>query len=80
MTQKGVFPNQSPAGAALSAAPSETGQNKTAIVPSPDEIAKRAYFSYVNEGSLPGREEQQWLKAEAQLLREIAKGSGQHPG
>jgi hypothetical protein len=45
-------------------------QNAADFVPSPDEVARRAYFSYVNEGSLPGRDVQHWLAAEAQLLAE----------
>ena len=40
------------------------------FVPSPEEVARRAYFSYVNQGSLPGHEVQHWLEAEAQLLAE----------
>lgn len=38
--------------------------------PSPDEVARRAYFAYENEGSRPGRDVQHWLEAEAQLLAE----------
>ena len=38
--------------------------------PSPDEVARRAYFSYVNQGSRPGHEVQHWLKAEADLIAE----------
>jgi len=38
--------------------------------PSPDEVARKAYFSYVNEGSPPGRSVQHWLKAEADLIAE----------
>jgi hypothetical protein len=41
-----------------------------AFVPSPDEVARRAYFSYENTGSLPGHEVQHWLKAEADLIAE----------
>jgi hypothetical protein len=33
-------------------------------------VARRAYFTYVNEGSRPGHEVQHWLQAEAQLLAE----------
>ena len=40
------------------------------FVPSPDEVARRAYFSYVNQGSQPGHEVQHWLEAESQLLAE----------
>jgi hypothetical protein len=42
----------------------------TGFAPSADEVARRAYFSYVNEGSLPGHEVQHWLEAEAQLIEE----------
>jgi hypothetical protein len=45
-------------------------QSEIDFVPSPDEVARKAYFSYVNEGSLPGHEVQHWLAAEAQLLAE----------
>ncbi len=45
-------------------------QNAVAFVPSPDEVARRAFFTYENEGSLPGHDVQHWLKAEAQLLAE----------
>jgi hypothetical protein len=40
------------------------------FIPSPDEVARRAYFSYVNQGSRPGHEVQHWLKAEADLIAE----------
>jgi hypothetical protein len=33
-------------------------------------VAGRAYFTYVNQGSLPGHDVQHWLEAEAQLLTE----------
>jgi len=79
MKQKSFSPNQKPAGTP-SAAASETGQRKTAIVPSPDEIAKMAYFSYVNEGSQSGHEERHWLEAEAQLFGGIERESQMHLG
>jgi hypothetical protein len=41
-----------------------------AFAPSPDEVARRAYFTYVNEGSLDGHEVQHWLTAEAELIAE----------
>lgn len=46
------------------------GATQSQDVSSPDEVARRAYFSYVNEGSLPGHDVQHWLKAEADLLAE----------
>lgn len=45
-------------------------QNEINFVPSPDEVARRAYFSYVNQGSSEGHEVQHWLAAEAELLAE----------
>lgn len=48
----------------------DANQNAIDFTPSPDEVARRAYFSYVNTGSLPGHEVQHWLKAEADLLAE----------
>jgi hypothetical protein len=45
-------------------------QNDVDFAPSPDEVARRAYFSYVNEGSQPGHDVQHWLEAEAHLLAE----------
>jgi len=49
-----------------------TASNKSEInfAPSPDEVARRAYFSYENQGSLPGHDVQHWLKAEAELIAE----------
>jgi hypothetical protein len=40
------------------------------FIPSPDEVARRAYFSYLNEGSRSGHEVQHWLKAESDLISE----------
>jgi len=46
--------------------------NQTPIdfVPSPDEVARRAYLNYVNQGAQPGHDVQHWLEAEKQLLAE----------
>ena len=38
--------------------------------PARDEVAKRAYLSYVNNGFLHGNEIGDWLKAEAELVAE----------
>jgi hypothetical protein len=40
------------------------------FVSSPDEVARKAYFTYVNEGCRQGRDMQHWLEAESQLLAE----------
>jgi len=62
--------DQSIARATHSTAAAELTQGRNDFVPSADEVARKAYFSYVNEGSLPGRDVQHWLKAEADLLAE----------
>jgi len=36
----------------------------------PDEVARKAFFAYENEGSRPGHDVQHWLKAEADLIAE----------
>jgi Protein of unknown function (DUF2934) len=59
--------NQKPASASTATA-AELNQNNFA--PSPDEVARKAYFSYVNQGSRPGHEVQHWLAAEAELIAE----------
>ena len=44
--------------------------NEMSFTPSPDEVARKAYFAYENQGSQPGHEVQHWLKAEADLIAE----------
>jgi len=45
-------------------------QLESSFAPSPDEVARRAYFAYVNQGSQSGHEVQHWLDAEAELIAE----------
>ena len=47
-----------------------TDKNEINFTPSPDEVARKAYFAYENEGSRPGHEVQHWLAAEAQIIEE----------
>jgi len=55
-------------------------QSEVDFTPSPDEVARRAYFSYVNQGSPQGHEVQHWLAAEEQLLveRKLTRAHGFH--
>jgi hypothetical protein len=62
--------NQKPAGASRSAAAANLNHSGIAFAPSADEVARRVYFAYGNQGSLAGHEVQDWLEAEAQLLAE----------
>ena len=54
-------------------------QTKTEFKPSPDAVAKKAYFSYLNGGSQPGQEVKHWLEAEAQLFAGIDREMQIHP-
>ena len=47
-----------------------SSQNEIDFAPSADEVARKAYFTYVNQGSQPGRDVQHWLGAEAELIAE----------
>jgi len=62
--------NQKPVSPLQSTSAADSSQNEVNFALSPDEVARKAYFSYLNEGSLPGRDVQHWLTAEAQLLEE----------
>jgi hypothetical protein len=61
--------NQKSAGAPWATA-AASNQNEINFAPSTDEVSRRAYFSYENEGSQPGHDVQHWLKAEADLIAE----------
>ena len=54
----------------LTTATKKLEQDAKDFVPAPDEVARKAYFSYENEGSRPGRDVQHWLAAEAELTAE----------
>lgn len=64
--------NQKTVSAARPATVADIIQSRSAFRPSPAEVAKKAYFSYLNEGSIHGRDEKHWLEAEAELLAGIA--------
>jgi hypothetical protein len=59
-----------PAGAPRPTERAVSNQTGIDFAPSADEVARRAYFCYVNEGSLPGHDVQHWLAAEAELVTE----------
>lgn len=62
--------DQKQAGAEQTAATEKLNQEALDYVPTPDEVARKAYFTYVNQGSRPGHEVQHWLSAEAELIAE----------
>ena len=61
---------QQPADASPPASAEKPTQNEIDFVPSPDEVARKAYFTFVNQGSRQGHEVEHWLEAEAQLIAE----------
>jgi hypothetical protein len=72
--------NQKPASASQPTAVADSNKDGTEFTRSPDEVARRAYFSAVNQGSLSGHEVQRWLEAEAQSLaeRNLTRVHGYH--
>ena len=72
--------DQKPGSTSPSVAIADLSQNEIDFAPSPDEVARKAYFSYVNQGSPQGHEVQHWLEAEAQLLaeRKLTRTHGFH--
>jgi hypothetical protein len=61
---------QKSAGVSRPAAAADLNPTAINFTPLPDEVARRAYFTYVNQGSQPGHEVQHWLDAEAELIAE----------
>jgi hypothetical protein len=57
-----------------------SSQDEANFAPSPDEVARKAYFTFVNQGSKSGHEVQHWLQAEAELLaeRKLTRVHGTH--
>jgi hypothetical protein len=64
------YPRNQKSAATQLAAVAELNKNEINFAPSPDEVSRKAYFSYVNQGSPHGHEVQHWLAAEAQLIAE----------
>jgi hypothetical protein len=82
MRHKKILPGQSqnPASASRSAPGANFNQNEIDFAPSPDEVARKAYFGYANQGSRHGHEVQHWLEAEARMLaeRKLTRTHGFH--
>ncbi len=62
--------NPNSTGPAPSVLVADLNQGGIDFAPSQDEVARRAYFCYENQGSQPGHEVQHWLAAEAELIAE----------
>jgi hypothetical protein len=72
--------NQKPASPSRPTGSVDINREEVELAPSPDEVARKAYFSYVNQGSQPGHEVQHWLAAEAELIaeRNLTRTHGYH--
>jgi hypothetical protein len=72
--------DQMPGGEPRLMADTEINRNEINFTPASEEVARRAYFTYVNQGSRDGHEVQHWLQAEAELLaeRELTRVHGFH--
>jgi hypothetical protein len=57
-----------PAVAVSPKAPSAKLARMPSAVPTPDRIRERAYELYEKRGREPGQDEQDWLRAESELL------------
>lgn len=63
-------PNQTAPATTPVATARALNQTEVNFAPSADEVARRAYFTYENQGSKPGHDIQHWLAAEAELISE----------
>ena len=72
--------HQAPASAIPPTAAVDLDPSEIDFVPFPDEVARRAYLNYINQGAQPGHDVQHWLAAEAQLIaeRNLTRVHGYH--
>jgi hypothetical protein len=80
MKQNKYPQDQMPGGEPRQMTPATSDSQENNFATAPDEVARRAYFSYVNQGSPQGHEVQHWLAAEAELLaeRNLTRAHGFH--
>jgi hypothetical protein len=62
--------NQKPDSVSRPTVAADLNKYEIDFAPAPDEVARRSYFSYVNQGSSQGHEVQHWLEAETQSVAE----------
>ena len=62
--------NQKADSAARVAGAADANKSEIDFAPAPDEVARKACFTYVNQGSRDGHGVQHWLAAEAELIAE----------
>jgi len=57
-----------------------TNDQNAPVRPAQEAISRRAYELFLQRGSVPGYELDDWLQAEAELTAEAAKGSAAEAG
>lgn len=62
-----AFASAAPPPVRTSSSSASTGSMSSSSAPGHDAIARRAYELYEQEGRQPGRDEEYWLRAEAEL-------------
>jgi Protein of unknown function (DUF2934) len=80
MKQNKYPQDQMPGGEPRQITPATSDSQEIDFTPAQDAVARRAYFTYVNQGSPEGHDVQHWLEAEKQLIseRDLTRVHGFH--
>ena len=68
MKQKDSFQSKQSADTQHLAPMTNLNRSKINVQPSREEVAKRAYAMYLNQGCLQGHDLEHWLLAEAEII------------
>jgi hypothetical protein len=68
MKNTNPFPVASPADSRTQSTTAISRQSQRQISPPEDEVARKAYFIYLDQGCPQGQDKQHWFEAEAQLV------------
>jgi hypothetical protein len=79
MTRYNFFKEQKQKNAGVRRPTAAAELNQNATEPSPCDVASKAYFSYINQGSQHGHDVRPWLEAERQLLADRLNASPTPP-
>jgi hypothetical protein len=76
MKNKDLSPNEKSAGTRPPTPPALPKQTAIDVRPSRDEVTRRAYAIYLDQGSPQGHDVEHWLEAEAQVMKARKAGRG----
>jgi len=68
MKKINLFPIIKPAGTQPPPSTTTSRQTRMDVGPSQDEIARKAYFIYLDQGCPQGQDMRHWFEAEAQVI------------